>query len=114
MSNPLAPEALRTVDALVQAVRALPGARPDRIGLFGHSRGGGAVFNYVLNSGDKVQAAVLENTGYPTELAERASQVMTSLLMCMARHPRMTVEARCQMSGWRETLRRPCNESENQ
>jgi carboxymethylenebutenolidase len=81
VSNPLAPEALRTVDALVHAVRALPGARPDRIGLFGHSRGGGAVFNYVLNSGDNVQAAVLENTGYPTELAERASQVKPPLLM---------------------------------
>src|SRR5262245_24135603 len=79
--DPLAPEALQTVDALVQAVRALPGARPDRVGLFGHSRGGGAVFNYILNAGDKVQAAVLENTGYPTLLADRASRVTAPVLM---------------------------------
>src|SRR5262249_6468948 len=35
----------------------------------------------ILNSGDNVQAAVLENTGYPTLLADRASQVTAPLLM---------------------------------
>jgi carboxymethylenebutenolidase len=81
MPTALSPEALQTVDALVQAARGLSGARPDRIGLFGHSRGGGATLNYLLNSGLNVQAAVLENTGYPTLLADRASQITTPLLM---------------------------------
>src|SRR5215470_6739524 len=39
------PEAMRIVEALLQAVRTLPGARTDRVALFGHSRGGGATLN---------------------------------------------------------------------
>jgi carboxymethylenebutenolidase len=81
MPTASSPEALQTVDALVHAVRALAGARPDRLGLFGHSRGGGAALNYILNSGVNVQAAVLENTGYPTLLVDRAPQIMAPLLM---------------------------------
>jgi alpha-beta hydrolase superfamily lysophospholipase len=81
MPTALGPEALQMVDALVQAAHRLPGARPDRIGLFGHSRGGGATLNYMLNSGVNVQAAVLENTGYPTLLTARASQITAPLLM---------------------------------
>src|SRR4029453_6344531 len=38
MPDALSPAAMQTVDALVQAVRTLPASRPDRIGLFGHSR----------------------------------------------------------------------------
>jgi dipeptidyl aminopeptidase/acylaminoacyl peptidase len=38
----VSPAALERVGALVAAVRALPGVRPDRVALFGHSRGGGA------------------------------------------------------------------------
>src|SRR4029453_16833473 len=34
------PEAVQFVDALVQATRALPGSRADRLALVGHSRGG--------------------------------------------------------------------------
>jgi carboxymethylenebutenolidase len=56
------PESVRTaveiVDALVQATRGLPGVRPDRLGLVGHSRGGGAAVNYVLQPG-RVQAVVV-------------------------------------------------------
>src|SRR6185369_11398801 len=40
--DPLSHEAMQTVSALVQAVRSLPDVRPESIGLFGHSRGGGA------------------------------------------------------------------------
>ena len=58
------PEAQQTVDALVEAARNLPGARPDRVGLFGHSRGGGAVRSFILGAGN-VQAAVLDSAGYP-------------------------------------------------
>ena len=74
------PEALQTVDALVQATRTLRGARPDRVGLFGHSRGGGATLNYVLTV-DSVQAAIINSGGYPSQLAERAAQLKTPILM---------------------------------
>jgi alpha-beta hydrolase superfamily lysophospholipase len=62
------PEMIQTVEALVQAARTLPGARPDRVALFGHSRGGGVVLNYLLRTSN-VQAAVLNSAGYPGELS---------------------------------------------
>ena len=80
MPSASSPEAMQTVEALVQAARALPGARPDRVGLFGHSRGGGATLNYILREGD-VHAAVLDSAGYPAELAAVASQVKAPILM---------------------------------
>jgi dienelactone hydrolase len=67
MPDASSPEAMQTVDALVQAARTLPGARPDRIGLFGHSRGGRATLTYILRVGN-VQAAVLNSAGYPSQL----------------------------------------------
>ena len=72
--------AQRAVDALVQAVRTLPDARPDQVALFGDSRGGGAALNYVL-SGATVQAVVLNSAGYPPELAARAREVRVPILM---------------------------------
>ncbi len=80
MPNATSPEAMQTVDALVQAARTLPGARPDRIGLFGHSRGGGAALNYILRVGH-VQAAVLNSAGYPSQLADLSSRVKAPILM---------------------------------
>ena len=74
------PEAQQTVDTLVQAARTLPGARPDRVGLFGHSRGGGATLNYILGAGN-VQAAVLNSAGYPGHLTDLAAHVMVPILM---------------------------------
>lgn len=74
------PEAQQTVDALVQAGRKLSGARPDRVGLFGHSRGGGAALNYILGEGN-VQAAVLDSAGYPSRLADVAGHVKAPVLM---------------------------------
>jgi dienelactone hydrolase len=78
--DPLSPEAMRTVDELVQAVRTLPDARPDRIGLLGHSRGGGAVLNYILRVGN-VQAVVLSSSRYPGQLADLVSQLKAPILM---------------------------------
>jgi dienelactone hydrolase len=78
--DPLSVEATRTVDALMQAVRTLPDARPDRIGLFGHSRGGGAALNYILRVGG-VQAAVLNSARYPSQLTALASELSAPLLM---------------------------------
>jgi Dipeptidyl aminopeptidases/acylaminoacyl-peptidases len=48
MPSASSPEAMQTLDALVQAAGALAGARSDRMGLFGHSRGGGPIVSYVL------------------------------------------------------------------
>jgi predicted esterase len=56
---------------LVQATRALPGARFDRLALVGHSRGGGAVLQYLL-AGGKVQAAILHSSGYAVRPDTRA------------------------------------------
>src|SRR5262249_54434877 len=58
------PEAMQTLDVLVKAARTLPGVRQDKIGLFGHSRGGGPILNYIVRSGH-VQAAALNSAGYP-------------------------------------------------
>jgi len=80
MPNASSPEALQTVGSLVQAARTLPGARPDRIGLIGHSRGGRAALNYILQVGN-VQAAVLDSSGYPSQLAKLSSQVKAPILM---------------------------------
>ena len=63
---------MQTVSGLVLAVRSLPDARPDAIGLFGHSRGGGAALNYMLRSGD-VQAGVLSSSRDPQQLADLAA-----------------------------------------
>ncbi|MFN2399507.1 MAG: dienelactone hydrolase family protein [Gemmatimonadaceae bacterium] len=80
LSDASSPVALQAVDALVQAVRSLPDVRPDRVALFGHSRGGGATLNYILGTGT-VQAAVLNSAGYPVELAKRAPEVKVPILM---------------------------------
>jgi dienelactone hydrolase len=77
MPNASSSEAMQTLDALVQAARTLPGARPDRIGLFGHSRGGGPILNYILRAGN-VHAAVLNSAGYPGHLS---TQVEAPLLI---------------------------------
>jgi carboxymethylenebutenolidase len=73
-------EALSMVHVLLQAARTLPDARPDRVALFGHSRGGGATLNYILDRGN-VQAAVLDSIGYPDDLVERAAHMNTPVLM---------------------------------
>ena len=80
LTTPDSPEAMQRVSVLVQATRTLPGTRADRVALFGHSRGGGAALHYILTAGD-VQAAVLNSTGYPSELAGHASKVNAPILM---------------------------------
>jgi dipeptidyl aminopeptidase/acylaminoacyl peptidase len=80
MPGASSPEATRVVDALVHAARTLPGARPDRIGLFGHSRGAGAVLTYILRV-RPVQAAVLNSGGYPSQLADSSAHLATPVLM---------------------------------
>jgi dienelactone hydrolase len=82
VSEPGGRLAVRTVAALVQAVRTLPGVQPDRVGLFGHSRGSGATLRYVMGEPDAaVRAAVLENGGYPPDWTARADQVKVPVLI---------------------------------
>jgi dipeptidyl aminopeptidase/acylaminoacyl peptidase len=71
---------MQTVGALVQAARGVPGARSDRIGLVGHSRGGGAALNYVLRQAG-VQAVVLNSAGYPSQLADLVAELSASILI---------------------------------
>lgn len=80
MSEASSSVAQKTIDALVNAVRGLPGVRADRVALFGHSRGGGTVLNYILRA-DTVRAAVLNSAGYPAELGERAAEVKVPVLI---------------------------------
>lgn len=74
------PAAQERVDALVEAVRALPQVRGDRIALLGHSRGGGAALHYALGVGG-VQALILNSTGYPAEIVARAGDVRAAILL---------------------------------
>jgi dienelactone hydrolase len=78
--DPLSEDALRTVTTLVNAVRILPDVLPDALGIFGHSRGGGAALNYVLRRAD-LQAAVLNSARYPDELRGLASELEVPLLI---------------------------------
>jgi dienelactone hydrolase len=67
------PEAVQFVGALAEATRALPGVRADRLALVGHSRGGGAVLQYLL-AGGNVQAAILHSSGYAVRPDTRAGE----------------------------------------
>lgn len=73
-------EAFCTVESLVLAVRGLPGADPERIGIFGHSRGGGAALNYGGRKAD-IGAVVLNSSRYPDEAVGYASKIEAPLLM---------------------------------
>src|SRR5215471_3047645 len=81
---PLAPggstEGLPYIDGLVQATRTLPGARPDRLALVGHSRGGGASLQYVLAIGN-VQGIILHDAGYAIRPAARAAEFKMPILI---------------------------------
>jgi dienelactone hydrolase len=78
--DPLSPDVIRIVDALVAATRSLPDVRGDRLALFGHSRGGGAVLNYILRN-NVVSAAVLSSSRYPTSLLHLCPALQAPILM---------------------------------
>ena len=75
------PAAVRFVDALVQATRALPDTRADRLALVGHSRGGGATQQYLLAGGNEVHAAVLHSSGYGLRPWNRAAEFKMPILI---------------------------------
>ena len=72
--------AFQAVEALVRAAREQPQVRPDRVALFGHSRGGGAALHYVLKGG-VVHAPILNSAGYPEDVIERAAQITAPTLL---------------------------------
>ena len=74
------PDAVKFVDALVQATRALRGARADRLALVGHSRGAGATQQYLL-AGGNAQAAVLHSSGFALKPWRRASEFNAPILI---------------------------------
>jgi dienelactone hydrolase len=74
------PEAREIVHSIVKAVRNLDGASPRRVGLFGHSRGGGASLHYVLTY-DDVEAVAANSAGYPPELTRRAHEITARILI---------------------------------
>jgi dienelactone hydrolase len=74
------PHTVQAVDALVQATRALPGVRADRLALVGHSRGAGATQEYLL-AGGRVQAAVLHSSGYALRPWNRAAEFSVPILI---------------------------------
>lgn len=80
LTVPNSPDAMQRVVTLLQSVRLLPDVRPDRVAIFGHSRGGGAASQYLLNASD-VRAVVLSSTGYPSELTSRVDRITTPILM---------------------------------
>jgi dienelactone hydrolase len=75
------PETVQFVDGLVQATRALPDVRADRLALVGHSRGAGeATLKYLLANGN-VQAAVLHSSGYALRPWQRAAEFSVPILL---------------------------------
>ena len=64
----------------MQATRALPGARADRLALVGHSRGAGATQQYLL-AGGYVQATVLHSSGYALRPWNRAAEFNVPILI---------------------------------
>lgn len=75
------PDSVQFVDALVQATRALPGVRADRLALVGHSRGAGeATLKYLLAKAN-VQAAVLHSSGYAGSPWQRAAEFSVPILL---------------------------------
>lgn len=74
------PQANRTIEAVVSAVRGLPEVRSDQLAVFGHSRGGGAAWNYVLKGG-QARAVILNSAGYPDDLIHRAAQFDAPVLI---------------------------------
>jgi dienelactone hydrolase len=73
-------EGLQYIDGLVQATRALPGARPDRFALVGHSRGAGESLQYELAIGN-VQAIILHDAAHGRRPVTRAAEFKTPILI---------------------------------
>ena len=71
------------VDALVEAARALPGVRRDRVALVGHSRGAGTALQYAHALADDrgIRAVALNSAGYPDDVVARAPSLGVPVLV---------------------------------
>jgi dienelactone hydrolase len=70
----------KIIDVLVPATRALANTDPGKIALFGHSRGAGAVLDYVLTTGN-ASAAVLNSSAYPPAVLTRVPDLKVPVLI---------------------------------
>jgi dienelactone hydrolase len=80
MPSAATPEAARIIEALVEATGKVRGVDPQRIALFGHSRGGGAVLNAIL-APSRVRAAILHSAGYPPAVLDRVASLQVPVLI---------------------------------
>ncbi len=62
-ADPTSAAAQAAVSAIVEMTRTLPGVAPEKVGLFGHSRGSAAVVAYGLHTGGV--SGVVAAAGYP-------------------------------------------------
>lgn len=70
-----------SIDTLLFEVRKLAQVQKNQVALFGHSRGGGAALDYAFTHPGKVQAIILNSTGYPTEVVQRATALDIPILI---------------------------------
>lgn len=73
--------ARQSIDSLIGKVIGLPKIQKGNLALFGHSRGGGACLDYVLTHPGKVQALILNSTGYPPEVTNRTAEIEVPVLI---------------------------------
>ena len=78
--DPRSPQAVARVSAIIRAVREMPGARPDRIALFGHARGAAAATWYAMQASE-VRALILDSGVYLPEHTARATELKAAALM---------------------------------
>jgi dienelactone hydrolase len=70
-----------SIDFLVRTIKSWPDVRRGRVGLLGHSRGGGAALDYALRKPGTISALVLNSTGYSADVIAQASKVGTPILI---------------------------------
>jgi dienelactone hydrolase len=80
MVDPRSPQAVARVAAIMRAVREIPGARPDRIALFGHARGAAAATWYAMQASE-VRALILDAGVYLPEHTAHAAELKAAVLM---------------------------------
>jgi dienelactone hydrolase len=80
MTDHQSQHATQAIDFIMRSVRDLSGVQADQVAVFGHSRGAGAAWNYVLQGG-KARAIILNSAGYTDELIEKAAQFDAAVLI---------------------------------
>lgn len=76
-------DAVQIVAALLAAALNLPGVLPDRVAIFGHSRGAGAAIGYASGLGG-IRAVALSGGGYPAQAINTLASISASVLVLHA------------------------------